>query len=119
MTADLLAFIEASPTPFHAVASGCARLDAAGFRALRETDAWDNLGGGRYYVVTAETNLIAFVVPVDLAQRTSFRIIGAHTDSPNLRLKPSSEYTQEGYAQLGVEVYGGILQIMLKRLPSS
>ena len=109
MTADLLAFIEASPTPFHAVASGCARLDAAGFRALRETDAWDNLGGGRYYVVTAETNLIAFVVPVDLAQRTSFRIIGAHTDSPNLRLKPSSEYTQEGYAQLGIEVYGGVL----------
>ena len=109
MTADLLAFIEASPTPFHAVASACARLDVAGFRALRETDAWDNLGGGRYYVVTAETNLIAFVVPADLAQRTSFRIIGAHTDSPNLRLKPSSEYTQEGYAQLGVEVYGGVL----------
>ncbi len=109
MTADLLAFLEASPTPFHAVASACVRLDAAGFRALRETDAWDHLAGGRYYVVTAETNLIAFVVPADLAQRTCFRIIGAHTDSPNLRLKPSSEYTQEGYAQLGVEVYGGVL----------
>jgi aspartyl aminopeptidase len=107
--ADLLAFLESSPTPFHAVASARARLDAAGFHALRETDAWESLPGGGYYVVTAETNLIAFVLPTDAAQRTSFRIIGAHTDSPNLRLKPSSDYTQEGYAQLGVEVYGGVL----------
>jgi aspartyl aminopeptidase len=104
---DLLAFLRDSPTPFHAVASACSRLDAAGFRALRETDEWD-LSAGSYYVVTAETNLIAFVLP-DRAQRTSFRIIGAHTDSPNLRLKPNAEYTQEGYAQLGVEVYGGVL----------
>ena len=109
MTADLLAFLESSPTPFHAVASARARLDAAGFLALQETDAWDNLAGGSYYVVTAETNLIAFVMPADRVQQTSFRIIGAHTDSPNLRLKPSSEYMQEGYAQLGVEVYGGVL----------
>ncbi|CAN5554077.1 M18 family aminopeptidase [soil metagenome] len=107
--ADLLAFLESSPTPFHAVASARARLDAAGFRELRETDAWEHLAGGGYYVVTAETNLIAFVLPTDPAQRTSFRIIGAHTDSPNLRLKPSADYTQEGYAQLGVEVYGGVL----------
>ena len=65
--------------------------------------------GGGYYVVTAETNLIAFVLPADKAQRASFRIVGAHTDSPNLRLKPNAEYVKEGYAQLGVEVYGGVL----------
>ncbi|HEY0254753.1 MAG TPA: M18 family aminopeptidase, partial [Kofleriaceae bacterium] len=90
-------------------ASARTRLDAAGFRALRETDDWAQLAGGRYYVVTAETNLIAFVLPEDPAQRTSVRIVGAHTDSPNLRLKPNAEYAQEGYAQLGVEVYGGVL----------
>lgn len=109
VTSDLLAFLGDSPTPFHAVASARARLEAAGFRALRETDAWDDLAGGGYYVITAETNLIAFVLPADRARRTSFRIIGAHTDSPNLRLKPNAEYTHEGYAQLGVEVYGGVL----------
>ncbi|MFT3698757.1 MAG: M18 family aminopeptidase [Kofleriaceae bacterium] len=109
MTADLLAFLTSSPTPFHAVASARSRLDAAGFRALNETDDWSTLAGGGYYVVTAETNLIAFVLPADAKQRTSFRIVGAHTDSPNLRLKPNAEYTQEGYAQLGVEVYGGVL----------
>ncbi len=109
MLSDLLAFLRDSPTPFHAVASVTKRLDAAGFTALREIDAWDDLPGGGYYVVTAETNVIAFVLPADKAQRTSFRIIGAHTDSPNLRLKPNAEYVNEGYAQLGVEVYGGVL----------
>jgi aspartyl aminopeptidase len=109
MISDLLAFLRASPTPFHAVAEARTRLDAAGFVALRESDPWDRLAGGAYYVTTSGTNLIAFVLPVEPAQRTAFRIVGAHTDSPNLRLKPSPEYVNEGYAQLGVEVYGGAL----------
>src|SRR3954471_22265708 len=79
---DLLAFLRDSPTPFHAVASARARLDAAGFHELRETDEWRELAGGGYYVITAETNLVAFVLPSERAQRTSFRIVGAHTDSP-------------------------------------
>ena len=106
MTADLLAFLRASPTPFHAVAEGQRRLDAAGFTRLDEATRWDQLAPGAYQVTTTGTNLIAFVLP---EERTQFRIIGAHTDSPNLRLKPSPEYTTEGYAQLGVEVYGGAL----------
>ena len=105
---DLLAYLRDSPTPFHAVASARARLAAAGFRELHETDEWRDLAAGGYYVVTAETNLVAFVLP-EKGQRTSFRIVGAHTDSPNLRLKPNAEYVQEGYAQVGVEVYGGVL----------
>ncbi len=109
VTADLLAFLRDSPTPFHAVDQARQRLEAAGFRRLDEVDAWDALPGGGYFVITAETNLIAFVLPVDAAHRTSFQIVGAHTDSPNLRLKPNAEYSNEGYAQLGVEVYGGVL----------
>ena len=106
MTVDLLAFLRASPTPFHAVAEGQRRLAAAGFKPLDETARWDRLAAGAYYVTTSGTNLIAFVLP---EERTQFRIIGAHTDSPNLRLKPNPEYATEGYAQLGVEVYGGAL----------
>ncbi len=106
MTADLLAFLRSSPTPFHAVAEGQRRLTAAGFKPLEETARWDRLAPGSYQVTTTGTNLIAFVVP---EERTQFRIIGAHTDSPNLRLKPQPEYAVEGYAQLGVEVYGGAL----------
>ena len=103
---DLLAFLRASPTPFHAVAEGQKRLDAAGFTRLDEAARWDQLAPGAYQVTTTGTNLFAFVLP---EQRTAFRIIGAHTDSPNLRLKPKAEYTCEGYAQLAVEVYGGAL----------
>lgn len=101
---DLLAFLRDSPTPFHAVDQAISRLP--GFRRLDEGESWTGLAPGGYYVTSSETNLIAFVVP---EQRTSFQIVGAHTDSPNLRLKPNAEYATEGYAQLGVEVYGGVL----------
>ena len=104
---DLLAFLEASPTPYHAVDAAAARLRTAGFKPLAEHEAWDELGAGRYYVESEGSALLAFVLgdgPV-----AGFRIVGAHTDSPNLRLKPKPEYTKEGYLQLGVEVYGGVL----------
>jgi aspartyl aminopeptidase len=104
---DLLGFLGASPTPYHAVDQARRRLDAAGFRALDEAEPWDRLGPGAYHVTSSGTNLFAFVVPD--GERQKFRIVGAHTDSPNLRLKPNPEYTNEGYLQLGVEVYGGVL----------
>lgn len=106
--ADLLAFLGDSPTPFHAVAGASARLVAAGFRTLAEADDWSSLAPGRYVFVHGGSSLVAFVVPDGKCVR-GFRIVGAHTDSPNLRLKPSPEYEKEGYAQLGVEVYGGAL----------
>lgn len=105
---DLLAYLGASPTPFHAVLSATERLAAAGFQPIAETDAWDDLAPGRYTLVHGGSTLLAFVVP-EGRRISGFRIVGAHTDSPNLRLKPSPEYTKEGYAQLGVEVYGGVL----------
>ena len=105
---DLLAFLGDSPTPFHAVANAVVRLQAAGFRALAETDDWSRLAPGRYAFVHGGSSVLAFVIPKK-KRIAGFRIVGAHTDSPNLRLKPTPEYTKEGYAQLGVEVYGGAL----------
>ncbi len=106
--ADLLLFLGESPTPFHAVASAVARLEAAGFRGIAETDDWSTLAPGRYTFAHGGSSLLAFVIPKAKAV-AGFRIVGAHTDSPNLRLKPNPEYKKEGYAQLGVEVYGGVL----------
>jgi aspartyl aminopeptidase len=106
--ADLLAYLGASPTPFHAVVETRTRLVAAGFRELDERASWEGLGAGSYFVVAGETSLLAFVLPHG-RKVTGFRIVGAHTDSPNLRLKPKPDYVKEGYAQLGVEVYGGAL----------
>lgn len=108
---DLLRFINASPTPFHAVQSAISRLQAAGFRALSPSAAWTPLSPGGYYVSLGDSALIAFALPAAVAagELRGFRIIGAHTDSPNLRLKPRAAYEKHGYLQLGVEVYGGAL----------
>lgn len=108
---DLLCFIRESPTPFHAVQSALDRLHAAGFSALQLQAAWPQLGPGGYYVCVGDSTLLAFWIPPKQAsdELRGFRIIGAHTDSPNLRLKPRAAYEKHGYLQLGVEVYGGAL----------
>lgn len=105
---DLIDYVGSSPTPFHAVASATARFEAAGFQPIAETDSWAELKPGRYVLAHGGSSLLAFVIP-DGKRIAGFRIVGAHTDSPNLRLKPNAEYKKEGYAQLGVEVYGGVL----------
>jgi aspartyl aminopeptidase len=106
---DLLSFLRGSPTPFHAVDQARRRLEAHGFQALDEAEPWDQLAAGAYHVTSSGTNLFAFVLPEARDHRRRFRIVGAHTDSPNLRVKPNAEYHSEGYAQVGVEVYGGAL----------
>lgn len=109
---DLLSFVRESPTPFHAVEAAARRLAGANFTELHEAASWDALPAGRYFVIQGGTSIVAFIVPVAAVSHRkvdAFRIVGAHTDSPNLRLKPKPEYAKEGYAQLGVEVYGGVL----------
>lgn len=83
-----------------------ARLEAKGYRYVDEADDWRALGAGSYLVTLGGSNLIAIRKP---AKPRGFRLVGAHTDSPNLRLKPHAAYEKEGYRQLGVEVYGGAL----------
>ncbi|MGE0707183.1 MAG: M18 family aminopeptidase [Planctomycetota bacterium] len=108
-TRRLLEYIDASPTPFHAVAAARLLLDAAGYQPLDEGERWELVQGDRRYVVRNQSTLIAFEVGQDAPPRAGFRLIGAHTDSPNLRLKPNPTYVKEGYRQLGVDVYGGVL----------
>ena len=106
---DLLAFIDRSPTPYHAVASAIARVEASGFTRWSESDVWDHGPGARGYVVRGEGSLVAFQVGSLSPAHAGFRILGAHTDSPNLRLKPRPDLTASGYRQLAVEPYGGVL----------
>lgn len=105
----LLQFVDASPTPYHAVAEAARRLEARGFTRLREEDAWRPAAGGRHYVTRNGSSIIAFVIGTSEPASAGVRVVGAHTDSPNLRLKPNAEHSKEGYRQLGVEVYGGVL----------
>ncbi|GAA0659852.1 M18 family aminopeptidase [Streptomyces thermocarboxydovorans] len=106
-TDDLMTFLAASPTPYHAVANAAGRLEKAGFRQVAETDAWDGTSGGRY--VLRGGAIVAWYVPEGAAPHTPFRIVGAHTDSPNLRVKPLPDSGAHGWRQVAVEIYGGPL----------
>lgn len=104
----LLEFLHRSPSPWHATANMAQRLEDAGYRRLLETDSWDLVPGDRFYVTRNDSSIIA----VNLRKGqpvTSLRMVGAHTDSPNLRLKTHAGQTSAGWLQLGVQVYGGAL----------
>lgn len=106
-TDDLVAFVQASPSPYHAVASAAERLEKAGFRQVQETESWDGEKGGKY--VLRGGAIIAWYVPEGARPETPFRIMGAHTDSPNLRVKPRPDMGSAGWRQIAVELYGGPL----------
>ncbi|MDX3382768.1 M18 family aminopeptidase [Streptomyces niveiscabiei] len=106
-TDDLKSFLTASPTPYHAVATAADRLEKAGFRQLAETEAWEGTSGGMY--VLRGGAIVAWYVPEGARPHTPFRIVGAHTDSPNLRVKPLPDTGAHGWRQVAVEIYGGPL----------
>ena len=106
---DLLTYIDQSPTPYHAVIETAGRLEAVGYSLLEEGDAWTLSPGDRRYVIRAGGSIAAFEVGSAAPAEAGFRVIGAHTDSPNLRIKPSPDVREHGYHQLAVEPYGGVL----------
>jgi aspartyl aminopeptidase len=106
---DLLRFIDRSPTPYHAVAEATRRLAAAGFRALDEGELWELSPGDARYAIRAGGSLLAFIVGERSPAEAGFHFVGAHTDSPNLRVKPRPELEREGLQQLAMEPYGGVL----------
>ena len=101
----LLGFLDASPTPYHATANMAGMLENAGFEKLDETAEWSLERGRKYYVTRNDASVIAFTYPGS----DDYIMVGAHTDSPNLRLKPNPVIKKEGLVQLGVQTYGGLL----------
>ena len=104
---DFCSFLDASPMPHLAAAEATRRLRDAGFEALGEDEAWTLEPGRGYYVVRNGTTVIALRLAHGAPAETGLALVGAHLDSPNLRIKPRAEVTTEGYRLLGVEVYGG------------
>ncbi|MDP3300989.1 MAG: M18 family aminopeptidase [Sulfuricurvum sp.] len=104
---ELMSFIDASPTPFHAVAMMEKSLEAKGFKKLDECTSWKLQEGGGYYVTRNDSSLIAFTYPPSADK--GYTIVGAHTDSPHLRLKPNPVTKSAGTIRFGVEPYGGVL----------
>ena len=104
---DLAEFISASPSPFHAAAEVSRRLSEAGFARVNEADAWPSTQGS-YYLQRGGA-LVAWSTAGAHRPSAGFRLIGAHTDSPNLRVRPRPDHQSAGMAQLGIEIYGGAL----------
>ncbi|KNX37151.1 M18 family aminopeptidase [Luteipulveratus halotolerans] len=100
-------YLNASPSPFHACETSAAMLEAAGFVRLLETEVWPSRRG-RYFVVRGGS-LIAWSTEYAADAASPLRVVGAHTDSPSLRVKPQPDVARGGWQLLGVEVYGGTL----------
>ena len=105
----LLPFLDQSPTPFHAVATMAEHLESAGFQPLQEGDTWHLEVGKAYWVTRNNSSIIAFRYLPEQMQSQGIAMLGAHTDSPCLKVKPNPELNSNGYFQLGVEPYGGVL----------
>jgi aspartyl aminopeptidase len=101
----LLGFLDASPTPFHATNNMSMMFDNAGFIKLHEEQKWELEKGKKYYVTRNDSSIIAFTFP----ENRNYTMVGSHTDSPNLKLKPKPVIKEHGVVKFGVEPYGGLL----------
>lgn len=108
VTEELLAFIEKSPSCYHAVSNMKKVLADAGFSELLEGERWSLKEGGKYYVSRNGSSLIAFSIPC--RNFLGFQIMASHSDSPSFKIKENGEMEQDGkYIKLNVEKYGGML----------
>ena len=104
----LLGFLGEAVTPFHAVAAMSRRLRDAGFEEVERFDPAAMTAGRGYYMTRQGSSLIAMRAAQGRLD-AGLRLVGAHTDSPNLSVKPNPVKGRDGCVQLGVDVYGGAL----------
>ncbi|XP_044484840.1 probable aspartyl aminopeptidase isoform X1 [Mangifera indica] len=107
LVSDFLQFLNASPTAFHAVDEAKRRLREVGYEQISEKEDWNLEAGKRYFFTRNYSTIVAFAVGKKYVAGNGFHIVGAHTDSPCLKLKPVSKVTKGGYLEVGVQTYGG------------
>lgn len=104
---DLISFLDKSPTAYHATANITEVLDRYGFKRLCEKDSWKLEPAGKYYVVRNDSAVAAFICGKESVADVGLRLIGAHTDSPSLKIKMCAEKKSGGLHKITTEVYGG------------
>ncbi|GJX09272.1 probable aspartyl aminopeptidase, partial [Tanacetum coccineum] len=104
---DLINFLNASPTAFHAVDEAKRRLKVAGYEQIFERGDWNLQAGKKYFFTRNYSTIVAFAIGKKYVAGNGFHIVGAHTDSPCLKLKPVSKVSKAGYLEVGVQTYGG------------
>ncbi|KAI1318785.1 hypothetical protein EDD11_005856 [Mortierella claussenii] len=104
-----LEFVNQAQSPFHATEQAVIRLRKAGFQEIKEKDNWNGVlkRNGKYFFTRNKSAVIAFAVGGKYKPGNGFSAIGAHTDSPCLKVKPVSKKEKSGYLQVGVQLYGG------------
>ncbi|KAI5667837.1 hypothetical protein M9H77_17690 [Catharanthus roseus] len=107
VAADLVDFLNASPTAFHAVEEAKKRLKIAGYEQVLEREDWKVEAGKKYFFTRNYSTIVAFAIGKKYVAGNGFHIVGAHTDSPCLKLKPVSKVSKGGYLEVGVQTYGG------------
>ena len=100
---EFIDFLNASVSPFHAVATMVSELEENGFKKLDERESWEKLRPGNYYFTRNQSTIVAFVKPANWKQGDGFTIQAGHTDSPVFKVKPRSKQSCQGYVQVGVE----------------
>jgi len=105
---EFLDFLNESCTAFHAVEASKKRLIEAGYIFLSERDAWDLTLGGKYFFVRNDTTIVAFTVGRNVTEQTAaYTMLGAHTDSPCLKIKPVATLMKSGSLMINTQPYGG------------
>ncbi|CAB4280532.1 unnamed protein product [Prunus armeniaca] len=107
VVSDLINFLNASPTAFHAVDEAKKRLQNAGYEPVSEREDWKLEAGKKYFFTRNYSTIVAFAIGKKYVAGNGFHIVGAHTDSPCLKLKPVSKVAKGGYLEVGVQTYGG------------
>ncbi|KAI8019027.1 putative aspartyl aminopeptidase [Camellia lanceoleosa] len=107
VAADLVSFLNASPTAFHAVDEAKKRLSSARYEQVSEREDWSLQAGKKYFFTRNYSTIVAFAIGKKYVAGNGFHIIGAHTDSPCLKLKPVSKVSKGGFLEVGVQTYGG------------
>ncbi|XP_043723935.1 probable aspartyl aminopeptidase isoform X2 [Telopea speciosissima] len=107
VVSELIDFLNASPTAFHAVDEAKKRLKNAGFEQVLEREDWKLQVGKKYFFTRNYSTIVAFAIGKKYVAGNGFHIVGAHTDSPCLKLKPVSKVAKGGYLEVGVQTYGG------------
>lgn len=107
VASDLIDFLNASPTAFHAVEEAKTQLKNGGYEQISEKEDWNLQVGKKYFFTRNYSTILAFAIGEKYVGGNGMHIIGAHTDSPCLKLKPISKVAKGGYLQVGVQTYGG------------
>ena len=104
---EVVEFIDESPSTYHVVKNCSDILDENGFERIMPREKWEIKRGGKYFFKKSSSTIIAFTVGENFDVKKSFKIFGAHTDSPCFRIKPNPEMVTENIVRLNTEVYGG------------